>query len=75
MEENIKKIRLKNIMSDSELKTFYYSKNLTELYKIRQESFKKLGINTKEMKRTNDKELIEYNKVLIENSDILKKFF
>ena len=75
MEEIIKKTRLKNLMSDSELKTYHYSKNLTELETIRRQNLQKMNIQTQELKRNKDKETIEYKKALIENSELLKKFF
>jgi hypothetical protein len=75
MEENIKKIKLKSLMSDSELKTFHYSKNLSELEKIQRKNFEKLNIQTQELKRSRDKEIIEYKKALIEKSELLKKNF
>lgn len=75
MEENIKKIRLKNLMTETEMRTYYYSKNLTELENIRKQNLKKFNINTKELKRPRDKEAIDYKKALIEKSEILKKNF
>lgn len=75
MEENIKKIRLKNLMTETEMRTYYYSKNLTELENIRKQNFKKINIKTKELKRTRDKEEIDYKKALIEKSEILKNIF
>jgi hypothetical protein len=75
MEEIIKKIRLKNIMSETEIRTYYYSKNLTELENIRSQYFKKINLQTKELKRPRDKEEIDYKKALIEKSEIVKNLF
>ncbi len=62
-------------MSETEIRTYYYSKNLTDLENIRSQNLKKINLQTNELKRTRDKDEIEYKKALIEKSEILKKLF